>query len=120
MTKQCSFYSESKFYPDQHFPYGLSRSGDFNLFQAVLLEKHGQAYEALHFGLREPVNREEARFVEVCRGESPPQTEHEKVWIYYCEKIERKPHISAFGHTFRRPLREEMEIDSSGAEAWED
>ncbi|HBC55773.1 MAG TPA: hypothetical protein DCZ03_01285 [Gammaproteobacteria bacterium] len=120
MPKQNSFYSESKFYPDQHFPYGLSRSGDFNLFQAALLEKHGKAYEALHFGRREPVNGEEARFISVCRGELPPQTEHEKVWLYFCEKIERKPPVSAFGHTYRQPLREEMETDSTVAEAWDD
>jgi uncharacterized protein YifE (UPF0438 family) len=105
MNTKDSFYSNSKFYSDRHFPYGFARSGKFTLEQAALLERHGKAYEALHNGSREPVNKEEKSFVTVCRGEAEPVTEHEKVWMLYCKAITKKPAISPFGAIIKKDIQ---------------
>ncbi len=56
MQGLASFVSNKKFYAKEHFPYGLSRSGEFNNDQAALLENHGMAYQELHSGQRAPAN----------------------------------------------------------------
>ncbi len=111
MQEKDSFYSNSKFYSDKHFPYGIARSGEFTCEQADLLERHGKAYEALHMGIQEPENEEEARFVAVCRGEAEPMSDHENVWMRYCQKIKKRPSVSPFGAIIKRPLQ--IEIDES-------
>jgi len=93
MNELSSFVSDKKFYADKHFPYGISRSGEFNRQQAGLLEDHGQAYQALHSGDRSPVNDEEREFVAVCKGDKPAQTAHEIVWIRFCQKTQKKTFI---------------------------
>ena len=85
-----SFLSNKKFYGEEHFPYGISRSGEFNNEQAALLEIHGIAYQELHTGLRVPTNDEERDFVSVCEGSKSPQTKHEIVWMRYCQKIQER------------------------------
>ncbi len=97
MTKKHSFQSNSKFYPNKHFPYGFARCGDFTNEQAELLERHGRAYEALQSGDREPSNEEEVRFIAVCRGEVDAMSEHEKAWMLYRKKVAYKPTVSPFG-----------------------
>ncbi|WP_263081471.1 DUF413 domain-containing protein [Endozoicomonas sp. Mp262] len=97
MTKKISFYSESRFYPNEHFPYGIARSGEFIHTHAELLECHGKAYQALHAGLRAPSNEEEMCFLAVCRGEREATTDHEKAWIRFCEKTKKQPSVSPFG-----------------------
>ncbi len=89
MAKDHSFYSDRNFYADEHFPYGLNRSGEFTFAQSELLIQHGCAYEAIANGSREPVSDEEARFLAVCRGEFPAESEHEKVWQLYLTKVAR-------------------------------
>ncbi len=97
MYKSESFVTCKRFYADEHFPYGISRSGEFNRDQAKLLEDHGEAYQALHSGLRSPINDEERDFVAVCKGEKQARTEHEIAWMRFCEKTQkRRTYISAF------------------------
>jgi len=95
-----SFESPGKFYADAQFPYGLRRSGSFTVAQADLLENYGQAYQALHQGVRQPANEEEVAFLAVCRGERAPATPHECAWMRFCDvtslKLSRS-RISAFG-----------------------
>ncbi len=74
------------FYGDEHFPYGIERSGEFTREQAKLLVQHGCAYQALAEGSRAPVTREEELFIAVCRGERPAQSVHEKAWQLFCAK----------------------------------
>ncbi len=105
MPIKDSFYSDSKFYADKHFPHGIARCGDFTSEQAKLLETHGRAYEALAKGNREPVNEEEARFIAVCRGELEPVSEHEKVWMRYHKKITNRPKVSPFGAIIKSSLQ---------------
>lgn len=96
MTNNRSFSSDRNFYGDEHFPYGLNRSGEFTHVQAELLIKHGSAYEAIDNGSRTPVTDEEKRFRAVCRGECPAESPHEKVWQLYLAKISRgKPNVQS-------------------------
>lgn len=120
MYDKDSFYSNSKFYSDKHFPYGFARSGQFTCEQADLLERHGKAYEALQNGNREPVNQEETRFIAVCRGESDPVSEHEKVWMLYCHKTARRPAISPFGAIIKKSIQPVNVDDDEFSEDLED
>jgi uncharacterized protein YifE (UPF0438 family) len=112
MSRKDSFFSNSKFYSDKHFPYGFARSGRFTREQADRLERDGKAYEALHNGKREPKNAEETRFITVCRGKAKPVTEHEKVWMLYCRMIEKKPAISPFGAIIKKEIQW-VEVDEA-------
>ena len=93
------FISNLKFYGDDYFPYGLGRCGEFTLSQVALLEVHGRAYEGLHLGTREPSCDEEREFIAVCRGERAPETEHERVWMLFQEKVNSSKPVSAFEST---------------------
>ena len=97
MANIDSFSSNSKFYGDKYFPYGISRSGEFSSHQVQLLEHHGYAYEALHTGSRKPATPAEEDFVAVCQGKREPSTEHEKAWAALLKKTQRNPAVSAFG-----------------------
>lgn len=102
MVKNGSFYAASRFYPDEHFPHGIARSGEFINTHAELLEVHGRAYSELHAGTRQPVDEEETQFLEVCRGEREALTDHEKAWERYCLKTRKTPSVSPFGQVKHR------------------
>ncbi len=88
MQDLASFVSNKKFYAEEHFPYGLARSGEFTSNQAALLENNGVAYQELHSGNRVPANDEERNFVLVCQGQREAQTSHEIAWMRYCQKTQ--------------------------------
>jgi uncharacterized protein len=108
ILEDTSFQANGIFNPVTHFPYGLARSGEFNRLQVQLLEKHGKAYEALHMGQRAPVNEEEAHFLAVCRGDTEAETDHERAWMRYCLKIQKKTSISLFGSSQKANAAEEI------------
>lgn len=113
MNRISSFLSKKPFYAQQHFPYGMSKSGDFTRDQAILLEEHGEAYEALFLGTREPVTEEESEFVAVCNGKKDAVTEHEKAWQVYSRIIQKKkPYITAFGSIFPKVDQVDSPLDS--------
>lgn len=85
MTTIESFKTDKKFLARQHFPYGLTRSGEFTTNQVRLLEAHGYAYEALSQGTREPVTADEEQFLAFCHGDKPAESAHEKVWQKYTQ-----------------------------------
>lgn len=87
MANIPSFYSNRRFYGDERYPYGLDRSGEFTREQAALLIQHGCAYQALANGERPPVTDEEVAFIEFCQGGREPQSNHEKAWKTYCDKV---------------------------------
>lgn len=107
---ETSFLADKKFVCKESFPYGLSRSGEFNRKQVALLEQHGQAYDALHKGLRAPINDEERAFIECCNGQKPAETEHEKAWVAFCEKSKRKPIIFSFNSSTKSGNSSEPEL----------
>jgi hypothetical protein len=78
-----SFQADRRFWGEEHFPYGFSRSGEFTCEQARLLETHGQAYIALANGIRLPVTEEEEAFVAFCKGDKSAESSHEKAWKRY-------------------------------------
>lgn len=96
MQNHASFISPKKFYGEEHFPYGISRSGEFNRNQAALLEEYGTAYQELHSGQREPCNDEERDFVLTCKGEKEAQTVHELAWARFCEKTQKRNPVTSF------------------------
>ncbi len=48
-----------------------------------LIEKYGTFYRALNGGHRKPETPEQERFVQVCRGQLPPESEHEIAFTKY-------------------------------------
>lgn len=114
MDIQSPFFSNSKFYAQQHFPYGIGRSGEFTKLQTSLLETHGKAYEALHSGQREPLNDEERQFVAVCRGQAAASTDHEKAWLLFCEKTNKKRVSCSLGYSDQS----DDYVDDIGDEEW--
>ena len=48
-----------------------------------LIQKHGDFYRALNGGRRKPEIPEQERFIQVCRGQLPPETEHEIAFTKY-------------------------------------
>ncbi len=95
MNDYTSFATESQFHGDEHFPYGLARSGEFTQEQAELLTNHGYAYKAIADGNRAPVTQEEQRFLEVCRGERRAQSAHEKVWQRFLDKTNPRKTVAS-------------------------
>jgi len=84
-----SFTTTNRFFDNKHYPRGFSRHGDFTIKEAQLLERHGNAFNELDLGKREPVTDEEVQFLAVCRGDREPATEAEKVWTKYVTRIRR-------------------------------
>ncbi|WWP01073.1 MAG: DUF413 domain-containing protein [Candidatus Dasytiphilus stammeri] len=84
-----SFFTKSRFFDNKHYPRGFSRYGDFTIKESKLLERYGYAFNELDLEKRDPINIEEQRFVEVCRGKLPPETDQERVWIKYITRIKR-------------------------------
>lgn len=115
---QSSFQSGKVFRDSKHFPYGFGRSGVFTTRQAMLLEKHGQAYEDLASGLREPQTQEEAQFLEFARGQRTAQNDHEKVWLQYRQHIGRK--TSYLSMDAGRAKAQSAMVDYSDDDSWED
>jgi uncharacterized protein YifE (UPF0438 family) len=90
MSQEKSFQTTARFYDDANFPYGISRSGDFTRQQSALLEQFGVALKALCDGTREAATAEEQRFLEVCQGQQPAESEIERTWISYLTAINRR------------------------------
>lgn len=93
MSQKQAFHSDSKFWAREYFPKGIGRSGHFNKTQAVLLETHGKTYQALSEGSKIPEFEEEKAFVEVCRGERAPESEHEKTWCRFLDVTDQKNRV---------------------------
>ncbi|SUC05134.1 Uncharacterized protein conserved in bacteria [Proteus mirabilis] len=73
-----SFITTNRFFDNKHYPRGFSRHGDFTIKEAQILERHGQAFNELDLGKREPATEAEKLFVAMCRGEREAATVEEK------------------------------------------
>ncbi len=87
---QQSFVAKRRFFDDRNFPKGFTRSGRFTLAEGNLLEKHGASMQELEDGTRQPVNEEEQRFLQVCKGEAEAASVYEKTWMKYKQRIQEK------------------------------
>ena len=85
-----AFETGKKFFDDKNFPYGISKSGQFNIKQAVLLEKHGNAYKSLYLDKMLPRCIKEQNFVNYFSGLDSSPDEHTVVWARYIELTEPK------------------------------
>ena len=96
-----------KFRDIVHFPYGFSRSGDFSIPEARLLENYGDTLWKLSHDEMLPDGEEEQRFVDVVLGECAPETIFEKVWVKYLLKSQRRN----FHTLFRSGRSAEVDTD---------
>ncbi|GAB0111462.1 DUF413 domain-containing protein [Pseudoalteromonas distincta] len=78
-----AFVSQRQFYDDQNFPRGFSRSGNFTLLEASILEQHGVVLKGLYSKTIEPQNEHQEQFVAVVTGSQEPTNPIERTWIKY-------------------------------------
>ncbi|MBY6018980.1 DUF413 domain-containing protein [Ferrimonas balearica] len=97
MTASQSFSSEQKFFDNRHFPRGFRRSGTFTINEADLLERHGQAMQALSNGSRAPLSEDEQHFVEFVQGKVEGCTPLERLWAKYLKASQGKRLITISG-----------------------
>ncbi len=53
-----------------------------------ILRSYGRPFDRLMTGKLQPETEAQRRFVSVCRGEATPETEYEKVWWKYLQRLE--------------------------------
>ena len=78
-----AFASDKLFYDDANFPRGFSRSGNFTLLEAEILENYGNILQALHKKTAQPSNELQTQFVKTSQGEQEPSNSFEKAWLKY-------------------------------------
>ncbi|MBY5992977.1 DUF413 domain-containing protein [Ferrimonas balearica] len=83
MAQVLSFSCTQKFFDTRHFPRGFRRSGAFTINEADLLERYGQALQALASGTRPPQTDEEQHFVDFVQGRTEGHTPMERLWAKY-------------------------------------
>jgi uncharacterized protein YifE (UPF0438 family) len=90
MEQYGSFKAAKRYFDDTNFPYGFKQSGDFTRVQAETLELCGATLYALEQNKQEPLDETQQRFISVCRGEIPAESDIEKAWVTYREALIRK------------------------------
>lgn len=78
-----AFVSQRQFFDDQNFPRGFSRSGNFTLLEASILEQHGVILKGLYSKTLEPQNEIQEQFFAVVSGNQEPTNAIERAWIKY-------------------------------------
>lgn len=91
------FEQISPYYDDIVCPMGFSRSGNFTIKQAGILEQYGRHLLALEKGEMQPENNEQQQFLAVCEGKIPPTTLLEKTWAIYYKLRFNTSAIDPFG-----------------------
>lgn len=86
-----------KFYDDRNYPRGFSRSGDFTISEAAIMEKYGVTCRALTNESITPESEAEHHFVAVFKGEVEATTPVEKIWKKYLSRTEQRHYFSVFG-----------------------
>ena len=74
---------ERVFYDDVYFPKGFSRSDEFSITEASLLQDYGTTLKQLYDGFLSPQSEAEKRFVKVSNGHLEANSSIERVWIKY-------------------------------------
>ena len=78
-----AFVSQRQFYDDKNFPRGFSRSGNFTLLEASILEQHGIILSGLYNKTLIPQNEIQEQFLKVINGESAVSNAIERAWLKY-------------------------------------
>ncbi len=76
-------FGKKRFYDDQRFKRGFSKSGEFTLLESELLSLYGDTMKALDSGEIMPDNAEEQHFLLVCSQQLAAESKLEKVWTKY-------------------------------------
>ncbi|WP_432455574.1 DUF413 domain-containing protein [Agarivorans sp. QJM3NY_29] len=76
-------FGKKRFYDDQKFKRGFSKSGNFTLLEAELLSLYGETMKAINSGELLPESNQEQRFLLVCSQQLEASTKLEKVWLKY-------------------------------------
>ena len=109
-----AFACDQRFYNDEKFPRGFSRSGQFTLLESEILQEHGRLLKALQEKTQAPENDTQSHFVAATNGESEPINHIEKTWIKYLKLTTSKTRFfTLFGR--KRSVSEpeaEVEIDN--------
>ena len=80
---KLAFASNQLFFDDAQFPRGFSRSGNFTLLEAQILENNGAVLKALYSNTIEPSNDLQAHFIQVMQGQAEANNIAEKAWLKY-------------------------------------
>lgn len=78
-----AFVSQRQFYDDQNFPRGFSRSGNFTLLEASILEQHGVVLQGLYNKTLAPQNDIQEHFLAIISGGHEPSNPIERAWLKY-------------------------------------
>lgn len=78
-----AFVSQRQFFDDKNFPRGFSRSGNFTLLEASILEQHGIILNGLYNKSLAPQNEIQEQFLKVINGESAVSNSIERAWLKY-------------------------------------
>lgn len=78
-----AFVSQRQFYDDKNFPRGFSRSGNFTLLEASILEQHGVILNGLYNKTLAPQNEIQEQFLMVINGEAAVSNSIERAWLKY-------------------------------------
>ncbi|WP_299083940.1 DUF413 domain-containing protein [uncultured Paraglaciecola sp.] len=74
----------------KRFPYGFKKSGDFSIAEAEVLSIYGQTLHLLAMDTLEPESTEEAHFILVAKGLTPPDTTVERSWLKFIQLTSTK------------------------------
>jgi len=109
-----NFFSAIKFYDDVNYPRGFSRSGDFSIKEAELLENSGYIIKKLVNKEMSPENEEQEHFLQVIAGNAEPLYLTERVYLKYLNLLEKK---KSFVPSVRRATQSTYIDDGSQLDA---
>lgn len=80
-----------KFFDNKHFARGFSRSGEFTINEAQVLENFGRTMKGLHEGSLTPENADEHEFISAFQdGGEYVKSHYANCWKKYLNKTQRK------------------------------
>lgn len=86
--------------------------------EQALVGRYGGFYRSLNGGQRQPTSPAQARFVEVCRGRAPPETEHEVAFAKYLRLVEAQREAEAARRDAERAARENTVEEEPGQRSY--
>lgn len=80
-----------KFFDNKHFARGFSRSGEFTISEAQILENYGKAMQGLFDGSLSPEDDDEQEFIVALQeGGEGITNKYAQCWKKYLSKTQRK------------------------------
>ncbi len=83
--------NSGKFFDTKHFARGFSRSGEFTIKEAQILENYGRTMQGLFEGIIQPQDDDEILFISAFKeGEDIVGNSYSNCWKKYLNKTQRK------------------------------